>query len=296
MKTLPKELMYGYLGHVADETRAQVFGDFRPASNNSETAAESKRIAVLKGIADLRSVYSAATVTYEPFCLGIRDAILYFENVLSTRSLETSIPFCKKTYDERLCPPIEHIRAAFLSHNSLSVGRLLDQDEVEVNQVEAYVYGCRESLRYVLALAMEVLRSSDGKTPVRIIACQLNKTTHPPNFNQIDLTWQGWTRADKFIRDCTQQENSDALDPTRYEELLAERENFIFFVETLRTNPTMFYIFKLGFGFHDLKPKKSNRVFDCTIPAADVPTADLVELINLHAQASSRPSPTTWLK
>jgi hypothetical protein len=312
MNTVPDELTYGFLGNIADHTRNLVFGQFYPEPPkqrlNSESLPETnhqrddyhqKKLALVKTLKDIKAVYSAARPTYEPFCLGIIDGVSYLLNALSKLSLDEGIQLAKNTLEQRLSA-VNYIKVAFLSHNVLAPGtRLHNQDKLEVSSEEAYVYGCREGLSFVLKLAKAVNQIEDENQVQRSLGkrlSQLNKSSVQPSFDQIDLVWQGWLRSDRFIRYCSQQIDSESLDPTRYEELLVEKEQAIFFIEELRANLVMFYTFKLGFGFIQLTPKQSNKVLDTTVAASSVPKSDIIELLNLHAQAGSRPSAITWLR
>ncbi|MBI5171717.1 MAG: hypothetical protein HY986_02455 [Candidatus Melainabacteria bacterium] len=319
MSIIPKSLKSGFLGGISSETAEEVFGKLYPLPPGNQTrpepkdSCESVRKAARKCLQELRSVYGRDGLTHQPYCYGIMAGIDYLCNVLSLYPFQHGITISRNVLAERLSA-VDRIEAGFGSHSVYDPEcRLFDQEQNPISDEEAYVWGCREGLKYALSLCTNLSETQSGslsgyleldpvmrsfgfaaqeqKHFVQKVLPQLQtKYEDRPSFYAVDMLCHGWSAASRFLKACNL---SEAKDCDCSQE--ANRQLLFSFVEALRAAPMMFHTFKLGFGHSELRPASTNRVFQIETAVKDVPVEDILQLTALHYQAGKRSSAKTWL-
>lgn len=326
IEIIPTELKTAGLGGISTETANHVFGNFWHSPQLSKDKRDETSLAASLTLSDLRSVYGRDGLVYQPYSYGLMHGVEYLRNLLSAySSICEAVGFAEDTLNQRLCA-VDRIQAAYLSRCKLSrEQRLYDQDERLVSEQEAYVWGCREGLKYAVKVAQTTVKieaahsyqalgsvmgafgfaaSSQRDFVVKRLPSLRDRFHDRPCFYAVDIMVQGWSSAFKFIETHLPLVKASNSAKGGIEDLGKELESkladcepqtLLGFVCALRAHPMMFHTFKLGFGRNNLRPNPANTVFMFHCQAQDVHIADILELLLLHEQAGSS-STETWLR
>lgn len=308
-----RQLMFGGSDPAVLE---RIFGELpagEPYKDNDR-----RRAQTIVMLGELHEIYYRTAIFDHRLFEGYREGMQQFRRLVAHYPFDEALAKVETLMNDQLSV-VQHIEAVFFTHSDLDTANSAIRKRVcqlgrPVSEGEAFVFGIREGMRYVVAKARALASEAPTEVPSaymdvppvwrvlayhdeqrqfveRVLPKLRDKYADRPCSAISDIRTHGYGRvADLILRVSLHirgkrpysRENFDDEYNGKYRRILENPLLQRMYIEQVRVDGFHFHLLRLGFGHALNRPSKDNKIFDRSTPADQVPVSDLEEVFNHH--------------